>query len=149
MTINRLHDTAPATVHNLGDRRECAVATFCGNIWEHHDSKPYHIASDVETADGRRISVKASGFTLMSGFLCEGRDNLEDILALYLERTHSDTVAYVSADFTAYMMNMAEFAEFVRAFGRVERDSEKNGGGYKVRGLKESKKMLQWLAKRA
>ena len=148
MFVKCLSNCAPAYVHNAGDRRECALALHMGQKWEHHDSKPYHIASDVEAGD-MHISVKASAFTLMSGTMTEGRDNLEDILALYMERTHSNTVAYIAADFTAYLMNMVEFTKFVRTFCYVERDSEKNGGGYKVRCRKESGKMLRWLANMA
>lgn len=140
-----LSDNAPAEVHNRGDRRECALALHMGATWEHHDSRPYHMGSDVELDNGMNISVKASHFTLMDGKLCEGRTNLEDALALYMERTHSNYVAYITADYTAYIMNLDEFGKFVRLFCTMEKDSEKNGGLLKVRCRQESKKMLRWL----
>jgi hypothetical protein len=149
MTIYRLTDNAPVNVRNNGDRRECALALHFGARWTRHDSRPYYAGSDIELDNGMNISVKASHFTLMDGKLCEGRDNLEDALNLYMERTHSNYVAYVSSDFTAYIMNLDEFGKFARLFCTMERESQKNGGLLKVRCRRESSKMLQWLEERA
>ena len=145
MTIMYLTDTAPATIKNTGDRKEYALATTFGKKWEYHNDKRYDRFSDIENMNGHNISVKSDSFTLMSGSLTEGRDNLDDILSLYLEKTHSDTAAYITADYKAFIMNMSEFAAFIRKFGRVFRESAKNGGAYKIRMLHESKKMVKWL----
>ena len=42
-------------------------------------------------------------------------------------------------------MNAVEFREFLEVFCHMERESEKNGGGWKVRCRAESKKMLKWF----
>ena len=134
--------------HNIGIAAQFALAATLGVPQTKHDSVPYDKGSDI-SAQGMEISVKASGFTLMSGNLCEGRESFDSIWELYAERVHSDTFAYVTADFTVYMMTLAEFKRFVYAFCRVERESEKNGGAMKIRCRKESAKMLRWLAEAA
>jgi len=133
---------------NAGIAREWAVCKHYHIERTAHDSLAYDKGSDLD-ADGKHISVKASAFTLMSGSLCEGRDTFESIWALYESRVHSDTFAYVTADFTVYEMSLAEFREFVFSFAHTERESEKNGGQLKIRLHRESKKMLAWLSAKA
>lgn len=48
----------------------------------------------------------------------------------------------------AYVMDMVEFAEFLDNFTYLDRESEQNGGGLKVKCYKESKRMLRWLNER-
>lgn len=45
-------------------------------------------------------------------------------------------------------MNIDEFEMFVYAFCGLQTESQKNGGGLKIRCKHESKKMIQWLDKR-
>jgi len=135
----------PVSNKNIGIAAQFALAALMGVPQSKHDSVPYDKGSDV-SVNGMEISVKASGFTLMSGSLCEGRDTFDGIWDLYAENVHSNTFAYVTADFTVYMMNLSEFERFVYAFCRIERESEKNGGAMKIRCRKESAKMLAWLA---
>ena len=130
---------------NAGIAREWALCRHYHISRTAHDHAAYDVASDIE-ADGKHISVKASAFTLMSGSLCEGIEDFDGIWTLYESRVHSDTFAYITADFTVYEMDIAEFKRFVYAFGRTERESEKNGGAMKIRLRKESAKMLAWLA---
>lgn len=141
----KVMQACPVAAKTAGDAAEFAVAAMFHIARERHDSRPYDVASDV-SCDGLEISVKASGFTLMAGSMCEGRDTFDGIWNLYAERVHSNTFAYVTADFLVYMMTLAEFELFVRTFCRVERESEKNGGTMKIRCRKESTKMLNWLA---
>ena len=129
---------------NGGICREHALCDYMGVDKVHHDNIDYRTASDI-SAYGMNISVKASAFTLMSGTLCEGKTDFEDIWNLFANTTHSDTFAYITIDFQVYMMNLSEFGQFVHMFCRTERDSEKNGGAMKIRCRKESKKMVQWL----
>lgn len=129
---------------NAGDNREWALCNAYGLPRTTHDSKPYHIASDLEIGK-LKISIKASGFSLMASTLCEGYETFDEIWNLYESKVHSNTFAYVTEDFTCYLMNLAEFKKFVYAFGYLDRDSIKNGGKYKIRCRKESKKMLAWL----
>lgn len=133
------------SARNAGDAREWAICEALGIKRTKHDSARYDKASDV-SANGMNISVKASGFSLMSGSLCEGREDFDGIWELFAERTHSDTFAYVSNDWIAYMMDMNEFKRFVYTFCQVVHESEKNGGYAKIRCKKETKKMLRWLA---
>jgi len=133
---------------NAGIAREWALCHHYMVERTAHDSAAYDKASDLDAA-GKHISIKASAFTLMSGNLCEGRDTFDGIWNLYEGRVHSDTFAYVTEDFTVYEMNIREFKTFVYAFGKLERESEKNGGALKIRLRKESGKMLKWLADKA
>ena len=57
--------------------------------------------------------------------------------------------AYVLKDFTrAYIMDKITYIAFIKAFGTVTRESEKNGGAEKIRLKSESKAMLEWLMER-
>ena len=134
----------PATIKNEGDAREWALCSYMGIERVKHDTTAYNKASDVDTGD-RHISVKASKFSLMSGRLCEGKTEFDAIWNLYADNTHSNEWCYMTADYTAYMMNLEEFKRFVYAFCKVEKESEKNGGACKIRCKSESKAMLRWL----
>lgn len=130
---------------NAGIAREWALCHYYNIDRTAHDSVPYDKGSDLDTGD-KHISVKASGFTLMAGNLCHGRDTFDSIWNLYAENVHSNTFDYVTEDYMVYEMSLAEFKRFVYAFGSLEHESEKNGGALKIRCRKESKKMLRWLA---
>ena len=145
MTANNL---PRIDARNEGDAREWSVCAFMGVRRAIHDSKAYDKDSDC-VAGNMRISVKSSAFTLMAGSLCEGLTDFDSIWNLYESKTHSNAFAYVTADFTMYMMNLSEFKQFVYRFCRLERESEKNGGAMKIRCRKESGKMLKWLAEQA
>ena len=134
---------------NAGIAREWALCRHYMVIRTAHDSLAYDKGSDLDTADGKHISIKASAFTLMSGNLCEGIEDFDGMWNLYESRVHSDTFAYVTADYIVYEMNISEFKQFVYAFAHTERESEKNGGQMKIRLRKESGKMLKWLADKA
>lgn len=144
MTNCNISRFVPAGVKNNGDRREWAVCAHMGVERHKHDAGAYDRDSDVIAGD-MRISVKSSGFTLMSGSLCGGRDSFDAIWAYYKATTHSNVFAYVDQSFNLYLMNMAEFEKFVYAFCYTERESSKNGGAMKIRCRKESQKMRDWL----
>lgn len=135
-------------IQNAGIAREWGLCAYYGIDRTAHDSVSYDKGSDIETAD-KNISVKASGFTLMSGSLCEGLSDFDGIWNLYASRVHSDTFAYVTEDGTTYEMNLNEFKEMVYTFCRTEKESAKNGGATKIRCKKESAKMRAWLEARA
>ena len=46
-------------------------------------------------------------------------------------------------------LNRNEYKEFVSEFGARTHESQKNGGGEKIRLLDESKRMLEWFGARA
>lgn len=129
---------------NAGIAREWAMCHYYGIERTAHDHSAYDKDSDL-CVGNMAISIKASAFTLMSGNLCEGRETFDGIWELYAERVHSNRFAYVTADFTVYMMNLAEFKQFVYRFCTTERESSKNGGALKIRCRKESAKMVAWL----
>lgn len=139
----------PIDHKNAGIAREWALCAYYKLTRTAHDSLAYDKGSDLDTADGKHISIKASAFTLMAGCLCEGLTDFDSIWNLYAERVHSNIFAYITADFTVYEMNLDEFKRFVYAFAHTERESEKNGGQMKIRLRKESGKMLRWLANMA
>ena len=111
-----------------GDAKEWALCEHYGVERNRHDNKTYMESSDLVVGD-KRISIKSARFTLMSGAFCEGLN----------------TVSYVTKDFTVYQMNLDEFKCFVYEFCGLEKESEKNGGGSKVRCKSESKALLRWL----
>lgn len=135
-------------MRNAGIEREWALCHHYGVERTKHDKVRYDQGSDLDVND-KHISIKASGFSLMSSTLCEGRTDFDGIWAIYESRTHSNRFAYVSKDYTVYEMSLAEFKAFVYMFGYLSRDSKANGGRVKIQALKESKKMLNWLAAQA
>ena len=139
------YKTKPIDAKTAGDAREWAVCIHYNVERSAHNSESYDKNSDLNTADGKHISIKSNAFTLMSGSLCNGLTDFDSIWNLYEKNVHSDTFAYVTADFTVYEMNLNEFKNFVYSFCGLERESEKNGGAMKIRCKKESKKMLRWF----
>lgn len=129
---------------NAGVAREWAVCRHYNIERTAHDNVPYDKGSDLDVAN-KHISIKSSGFTLMSGALCEGLTEFTEIWTLYKQRVHSNVFAYVTLEYQVFEMNIDEFEKFVFAFGRVEHDSNKNGGQAKIRLRKESAKMVRWL----
>lgn len=140
-TINHI---SPAK--NKGIAREHDLCAYMGIERSHHDSGAYDKGSDIELGE-MLISVKASGFTLISGKYAtdNGLTTYEEIMDFYMATTHSNLWAYVTADYKVYMMNRSEFIAFCANFCGTEKESAKNGGGLKIRCKKESGKMLEWL----
>lgn len=120
---------------------QCVTYTYTHEIRQHSNT-PYNKDSDIPEYN---ISVKSSAFSLASANLIKGNTVAEQ-LAYYMEHTASEKVVYVTKNYDGYEMNMQEFAEFVTEFGYITRESQKSGGGIKVRVRKENKKMLEWLA---
>jgi hypothetical protein len=132
---------------NNGIAREWALCNYYGIERHSHDNGSYDVASDVEVGE-MKISAKASGFTLMSGGKCEGCKTFEGIWRRYYKNVHSNTWAYITENWECYIMDKKEFSKFIHTFGRLERESAKNGGGLKIRSLKESGKMIEWFEKK-
>ena len=83
---------------NAGIAREHDLCHYFGIERTAHDSSDYRSNSDINIGD-RHISVKASGFTLMSGNMCNGYDEFDDIWNLYKNTTHSNEFAYITEDY--------------------------------------------------
>lgn len=145
MTVEKIDLRLAARV---SDAAEWALCAEYGITRTKHDSSAYDRDSDVNAGEVR-ISVKTSAFTLMAGSLCEGLEDFDSIWNLYERRVHSNMFAYVTLDGYCYMMDIAEFKNFVYQFCKTERESAKNGGAMKIRCRKESGKMLAWLAAQA
>lgn len=130
------------------NKEMCARHHFTGNA-RNFDNKPYYSGSDIEQL---HMSVKSDHFTLASSTTMTATTFMGQ-LDEYFERTASTCVCYVTNDYTAYIMSMAEFREFLMAFGVFEKDSSTtcrtHAIGYKVRCKHESGKMRAWLAERA
>ena len=143
MTTLTVTDIA-RTYSNWGNHCEQALAfTLTGEIRK-HDKVPFYMDSDIPEYS---MSVKSSGFTLASGKVNMG-ETFDEKLADFFGRVHSDKFAYVTVSMVAYIMDRNEFEQFLRTFGYMDRDSQKNGGLLKVKCRKESKKMLNWFEAR-
>lgn len=110
-----------------------------------HDHVPFDKDSDIPEI---KASVKSSNFTLASANVLAG-ETFDEQWSDYKKRVHSSLFVYVTKTGLAYEMTLKEFEEFVLLFCGFERESQKNGGGMKIRCRKETKKMLKWFEARA
>lgn len=94
----------------------------------------------TDGADCEDIQIKSARASV-----CKGTD-----IEAYLATDMAKRFAYVVKDFTrAYIMDRITYIAFVKTFGTVTRESEKNGGAEKIRLKSESRAMLEWLRERA
>lgn len=129
------------TYTNWGMHCEQALAyTLTGEIRK-HDRVPFDKGSDIPEFC---MSVKSSRFTLASANVNHGATFDEKVVDFFA-RTHSTSFAYVANDFTAYIMDAKTFEQFVRTFCKMERESERNGHGMKLKCARESQRMIEWL----
>jgi len=135
MTTIKLNNSIERIYKNNGQHAEQVMRfTLTGEIAK-ADNKPHTLGGDVLD-----IQIKSQKATV-----CKGYD-----LQAYLDLDGANRYAYVTADFgTAYIMDRAEWTEFVAEFGCKTRESQKNGGHEKIQLLSESKRMLEWFGERA
>lgn len=127
--------------NNFGQHAEQLLAyTLTGEIRK-HDRVRFDMGSDIPEY---HMSVKSGGFSLMNGNCCESQD-FEGIVEEFFNRVVSTKFAYITKDLTVYVMDMAQFREFVQMFCYLGRESSRNGGRRKVQMRAESKKTLAWL----
>lgn len=99
------------------------------------DNTPYMVSGDYGD-----IQIKSARATI-----CKGVD-----LDKHFQADAAKRYAYVIDDFsTAYIMNKAEYKQFVEEFGTVTRESSRNGSNEKIRLRYETDTMKKWLADRA
>lgn len=136
--MKKLTLTRVSTARKQADRKEDDFRYVMTGIVTHkHDSVEFSKSADVLD-----YSVKTSHASLPSTLKGETiADKLNDMY----KRDYANKYVYISDNNDAYIMNKREFTAFVTEFGRLERDSQKNGGGMKVRLLRESSRMLAWL----
>lgn len=127
-----------STASKQADRKEDDFRYAMTGICTHkHDSVEFSKGADVLD-----YSIKTSHASLPSTLKGETiADKLNDMY----KRDYANKYVYISDNNDAYIMDKREFTAFVTEFGRLERDSQKNGGGMKVRLLRESSRMLAWL----
>lgn len=135
MTTIALNNKIERHYKNNGQHAEQVIRfTLTGEIIK-ADNKSHKLGGDVLD-----IQVKSQKATVCKGY---------DINA-YLALDGANRFAYVTSDFaTAYVMDKAEYIEFVNKFSCKTRESAKNGGGEKLQLLSESKRMLEWFGARA
>lgn len=131
----RLINVTERVYKNNGQHAEQVVRfTLTGEIVK-ADNLRHELGGDVLD-----IQIKSARATV-----CKGTD-----IKAYLAIDGANRYAYVTKDFeTAYIMNRAEYEEFVNEFGTVTRDSAKNGGAEKIRLKHETPAMLEWLRRKA
>lgn len=136
--MEKLALTRVSTAKKQADRKEDDFRyAMTGIVTHKHDSEEFSKGADVLD-----YSVKTSHASLPSTLKGETiADKLNDMY----KRDYANKYVYISDNNDAYIMNKCEFTAFVTEFGRLERDSQKNGGGMKVRLLRESSRMLAWL----
>lgn len=136
--MEKLALTRVSTARKQADRKEDDFRYAMTGIATHkHDSVEFSKSADVLD-----YSIKTSHASLPSTLKGETiADKLNDMY----KRDYANKYVYISDNNDAYIMNRREFTAFVTEFGRLERDSQKNGGNMKVRLLRESSRMLAWL----
>ena len=136
--MEKLALTKVSTARKQADRKEDDFRYAMTGICTHkHDSVEFSKGADVLD-----YSIKTSHASLPSTLKGETiADKLNDMY----KRDYANKYVYISDNNDAYIMDKHEFTVFVTEFGRLERDSQKNGGGMKVRLLRESSRMLAWL----
>lgn len=136
--MEKLALTRVSTARKQADRKEDDFRYAMTGLCTHkHDSVEFSQGADVLD-----YSIKTSHASLPSTLKGE---TIADKLSDMYKRDYANKYVYISDNNDAYIMNKCEFTAFVTEFGRLERDSQKNGGGMKVRLLRESSRMLAWL----
>lgn len=131
---------------NKGICKEWGLCRYYGIMRNTHDRHNYMEASDIELDNGLDISVKSPKATLASGNYFTTCKTFEGIWRKYRRTCHSNTFAFVTHEWIAYVMTLDEFSKFIHKFGYLKRDSKKNGGHLKIAFYDESKRMRKWLA---
>ena len=124
-----------------GQHKEQALAYVLTGEIRKADKIPFYMGSDIPEYE---MSVKSSKFSLMNGNACICQD-FNGIVEEFFSRAKSTKFAYVTNDMVAYVMDIEQFRQFVYLFCGLERESQKNGGRYKVKMRAESKKTIAWL----
>ena len=136
--MNKMVLARVSTARKQADRKEDDFRFALTGVCTHkHDSIEFSQGADVLD-----YSIKTSHASLPSTL--KGETITEKLADMY-KRDYANKYVYVSNDNVAYIMNKCEFTAFITEFGRLEKDSQKNGGNTKVRLLRESSRMLAWL----
>ena len=108
----------------------------------------YTLTGKPKKADNRKGGADVSTYQVKTfrATLCKGTNPL-NVLEEYKD---AERFAFVDREGLAwYDLSKDEFIEFVRAFARVERESNKNGGAEKLRLNGRKQEQREWLMARA
>lgn len=129
-----LLDTSFVSDYKGGQEREQRVRyTLTGQRCK-ADNTPHD-----KGADCLHYQIKSARATI-----CKGLDLME-----YIKQDAAREFIYATKTDTAYIMSREEYIEFCLTFGTITRESQKNGGGEKIRLKSESQSLLEWLKIRA
>lgn len=107
----------------------------------------YYLTGEVVKADNlpadKGCDIGHYSIKSARASVCKGRD-----IEKHLESDKAVEFVYVTLSEIAYIMGRGEYVEFVKTFGTVTRESNKNGGAEKIRLKHESKELLEWLEER-
>ena len=140
MVINSIYNLS-----NAGQARQQDLTYALTGQIRKPDSVPFDMDSDIPEFS---IQVKCSRLTLASASALAAT-TVDGQLNEFSERVHSKKFAYVTKNNMVYIMDKVEFLDFCHEFCGWEQESKKNGGAYKVRCRKESKRMIKWLQAKA
>ena len=119
------------TYKNNGQHAEQVVKFNLLGTIEKADNTPFYKSGDINN-----LQVKSARATV-----CKGLNLFE-----HLSQDKATSYGYVVKDFSKmFVMNRAEYIEFVTIFGTITRDSTKNGRAEKIRLKSESRAMIEWL----
>ena len=122
--------------------------TYLNNYNNHgqnaEQSVRYALTGEILKADNLKFDKGSDvlNFQIKSAraTICKGTD-----LEQYLNLDASTAYIYATKKGVAYIMSRTEYIAFVKAFGTVTTESEKNGGAKKIRLGHETKALLDWL----
>lgn len=116
---------------NNGQRKEQNLRFALTGKIEKADNIPFDVKADCLD-----IQIKSARATI-----CKGTD-----IETALLHDKATRYAYITKDYTVYLMDKSEYIAFAKANGTVTNDSAKNGGGVKTRFKHESVALLKWLS---
>lgn len=116
---------------NKGQNAEQSVRFALTGKIEKADNLPHHLGGDC-----LNFQIKSARATI-----CKGLD-----LKAYLDLDGATAYIYATQSGVAYLMSREEYERFCGEFATATTESQKNGGGVKLRLKSESKAMLDWLA---
>lgn len=120
---------------NNGQHTEQAVRFTLTNEIAKADNVPFYVSGDC-----MGYQVKSARATVCKGATLADLDE-------HIRRDRATRYIYATKGETAYIMTACEYREFADKFGRITKESAKNGGAVKRRLGYETPEMLAYLEK--
>jgi hypothetical protein len=131
--------SAPTLYKNNGQQMEANIRFTITDKIARADNIPFYMGADCETA-AERYQIKSARATVCKGATLADLDE-------HIKRDRATRYIYATKCGAAYVMSACEFREFADKFGRITRESDKNGGAIKRRLGYETPAMLAYLEK--